>query len=102
MEWKEYWDGKVRPDVGTDGEAEEEGRVKDQPNEVPDTQVVLRAPVAQLPTSAGNEVDIRSGSVWKTHNVTASRLGQMSCVRVKPEEKADDSDKKVEPDCIEA
>ena len=64
-------------------------------------QVVLGAAITELPTSTGNEVDIRSGSVWKTDNVTASRLGQMSCVRVKPEEKADEANKKVKPDGVE-
>ena len=102
MEWKEYWDGKVWPDVGRDGEADEEGGVDDQPDQVPHSQVVLGAGGAQLPASACNEVDIWSGSVWKTDNVTASGLGEMLCARMKPEEKADKTNEKVEPDGIEA
>ena len=102
MEGKEYWDGEVWPDVGRDGEADEDGGVDEQLDQVPHSQVVLGAGGAQLPASACNEVDIGSGSVWKTDNVTASGLGEMLCARGKPEEKADETNEKVEPDGIEA
>ena len=34
--------------------------------------------------------------------MTAGRLGKMPCVRMKPEKKADETNKKVEPDGVEA